>query len=171
MAPQRRQRARFVRLHQARISRNIGAQQRRQPPSYLRRHGAMVAQNVAGGTALLSCHRSPPPQIPDLTARRVRGRTHRQRPDFRRHAGKASVEAREDLAFARASQMQRVGEVHALPGPVEGRLRGLLVLGDDSRQREERAQGVENLLARDLVVASQHPLGLQQNARRYERVE
>jgi hypothetical protein len=48
---QRLQRARFVGLHEAGISFNIGAQQRREPPSDLRRHGDMVAQKLADGTA------------------------------------------------------------------------------------------------------------------------
>jgi hypothetical protein len=48
---QRLQRARFVGLHEAGISFNIGAKERREPPFYLRRHGDMVAQKLADGAA------------------------------------------------------------------------------------------------------------------------
>ena len=54
-AAQRRQRARFVGLHEATVSLDIGAQERRQPPSYLRRHGHILAQKVADGTAWVRC--------------------------------------------------------------------------------------------------------------------
>jgi hypothetical protein len=58
---------RFVGLHEAGISFNIGALQRREPPSDLCRHGDILAQKLADGTALRRGFR-PNPVLPGRNA-------------------------------------------------------------------------------------------------------
>jgi hypothetical protein len=60
---------------------------------------------------------------------------------------KPAIEAREGDAAGGAGKMERVGEVHALFGPVERRPRRFGILSENPRQVEKRANRVDELLA------------------------